>query len=76
MRKSLYSEQNQQFTSWLKEKRAEKGLNMRQLGEILEVHHSIVGKIETGQRRLDLLEYVQYCRAIEADPYEGLTYFL
>ncbi len=73
MRKSLYSNQNDALTSWLKQKRTEKGLTMRQLGALLDVHHSIIGKIETGQRRLDVVEFVKYCEILEADPHEGLA---
>jgi len=45
---------------------------MRELGEKLGVIHSWVGKIEQGERRLDLVEYVRLCKALEIDPHEGL----
>ncbi len=35
------------------------------------VHHSIIGKLET-ERRIDIVEYVEYCKALGIDPYEGL----
>jgi hypothetical protein len=45
---------------------------MKELGLLLNVHHSIVGKIELGERRLDVIEWIQYCEALNADPFECL----
>ena len=45
---------------------------MRELGEKLGVIHSWVGKIEQGERRLDLIEYIRICDALDIDPHEGL----
>lgn len=46
---------------------------MREVGPLLELPHSWVGKVETGERRLDVIEYVHLCRVIGADPNEGLS---
>ena len=45
---------------------------MRELGEKMKIHHSWVGKVEQGERRLDIMEYVSLCKALEVDPHEGL----
>ncbi len=45
---------------------------MRELGEKLDVIHSWVGKIEQGERRLDIIEYLRLCNALQIDPNEGL----
>ena len=45
---------------------------MRDLADIISEPHSFVGKIETGERRIDVFEYVQYCDALAIDPAEGL----
>ena len=37
------------------------------------IPHSWVGKVEIGERRLDLAEYVQFCRAIEVEPARGIA---
>jgi len=34
---------------------------------------SIVGKIEQGERRLDLIEFVHYCEALGANPHDELS---
>lgn len=46
---------------------------MRQAGELLGKPHSFVGKTEIGQRRLDVVEFVWYCRCLGFDPVEGLN---
>jgi len=45
---------------------------MRELGDMIDEPHSFIGKIESGERRLDVFEYVQYCKALSIDPAEGL----
>ena len=73
--KTLYSKESKQLTGWLKQKRSESGLTIRQLAAKLGWASSIVGKIEQGERRLDVVEYVQYCSALDTDPREGLECF-
>ena len=43
---------------------------MREFSEKVDLHHSIIGKIETGDRRLDVVEFIQYCKALEVNPRE------
>ena len=54
--------------SWLIEKRKETQLTQRQLAERLEVVHSLVGKVEKGERRLDVIEFRTYCQALGVKP--------
>jgi len=67
MGKTVSSEENAKLTKWLKTKRHEKGYTMRSLA------HSFIGKIENQERRLDVIEFVRYCNALEVDPYEALS---
>lgn len=76
MEKTIYSEDYAQLLQWLRDQRNEKGLTMRELGERLGVIHSWVGKVELGERRLDLIEYAHYCNALGIDPHEGLDLIL
>jgi len=73
MQKTIYSPEYSHLLNWLRSKRHERGISMRELGEKLEIHHSWVGKIEQGERRLDIVEYLRVCNALEIDPHEGLT---
>ncbi len=45
---------------------------MRDVGDLIAEPHSFVGKIESGERRIDVFEYVQYCEALEIEPSEGI----
>lgn len=45
---------------------------MRELAVRLNKPHSYIHKIEQGDRRLDVVEYVWYCNALGANPAEGL----
>ena len=71
--KTLYSKESKQLTSWLKERRIESGLTIRQLAAKLGWASSIVGKIEQGERRLDVIEYMVYCRALNVSPLDGIS---
>ncbi len=57
---------------WLKSCRIEQEITIRDLALKLEVHHSIVGKVETGARKLDALELVEYCFALNINPEEAV----
>ncbi len=73
MQRSIYSAKYQKLRGWLKAERQQTpGLSLRALAEKLGVHHSILGKIEQGERKLDVVEYVEYCEALGVDPHEGI----
>lgn len=74
--KSIYSVHAQAFRSWLKHQRELRGLSMRDLGAKINKPHSFVGKVESGERRLDLIEFLWYCQALQADPCTGVQYVL
>jgi transcriptional regulator with XRE-family HTH domain len=72
MYKSLYSPEHIRLIEWLKRQRQDQNLSMRDLAGRLDVPHSFIGKIEQGERRLDVIEYLQYCEALNVSPFEGL----
>mgnify|MGYP000131099622 CR=1 FL=1 len=72
MRSSVYSTQYQALRNWLKTKRLEKSLSLRDVGELVGRHHSVIGKLEQDRRKIDIVEYVEYCVALEIDPKEGV----
>jgi transcriptional regulator with XRE-family HTH domain len=74
--KSIHSTQYQMLISWLKDAREAQGLTMRDLAKKLEVPHSFVGKVEQCERRIDVIEYMAYCRALELSPVDGIEFLL
>ncbi len=72
MRKTLNSPEYKKLAAWLKEQREASGLNMRELAAKLETTHSFVGKVEQRERKLDVIEFLQYCEALKVSPIEGL----
>ena len=69
MSKSIYSEKSRILTRWLCQQRKAAGLTQRTFASKLGVHHSIVGKIEQGERRIDVVEFFEYCRVLDANPH-------
>ncbi|CAC9584830.1 hypothetical protein BHECKSOX_1908 [Bathymodiolus heckerae thiotrophic gill symbiont] len=73
MQKTIHSQSYPRVTKWLKEAREKKSLTMRQLAKILGVQHSIIWNIENNERRLDIVEYVNYCEKLNIDPIVGIN---
>lgn len=74
MIKSTNNQSYQKLIAWLKKSRLEKGLTVRQLGELLDEPFQFVSKIENGQRNLSVHEYVQYCEALGVNHQDGIRY--
>ncbi len=72
--KTIYSKEHEKLTAWLVARRKLSGSTVRQLAEQLGWPAAVVGKIFTGDRRLDVVEYADLCAALGADACEGLEY--
>jgi transcriptional regulator with XRE-family HTH domain len=68
MRKSIHEQPYTALRRALKAARKKAGLNQQAVAERLGRPQSYVAKYETGDRRLDVVEFVEVCRAVEADP--------
>jgi transcriptional regulator with XRE-family HTH domain len=55
---SINSTEIYTLLSWLRSARVDQGLSMRDLASRLGKPHSYVQKVEQGERRLDIVEYV------------------
>lgn len=73
MIKSINIEKYQKLLAWLKAERLSRGLSVRDLALIIDEPFQFVSKIETGQRKLNIYEYVQYCESLDLDPVKGLA---
>ncbi|MDI3378893.1 helix-turn-helix transcriptional regulator [Acinetobacter sp. V89_7] len=72
MTSSINTQEMLALTQWLKSMREEQHLSMRTLAERMEKPHSYIQKVEQGERRLDVVEYIWYCRSLGVNPYQGL----
>lgn len=74
MNKTIYSLRAKKLREWLRQSRLKQGHTMRSIADKIDVPHSWVQKIENGERRLDVVEYIEYCRTLGVDPLEGIEY--
>ncbi|PCI74801.1 MAG: transcriptional regulator [SAR86 cluster bacterium] len=70
--KTIYSTEHERLCSWLNANKEESDVSIRQLAKKLGWSPAIVGKVFTGDRRLDVIEYVQVCQSLNIDAHEGL----
>ncbi|MBE7508520.1 MAG: helix-turn-helix transcriptional regulator [Planctomycetia bacterium] len=54
----------------LRNMREEAGLTQRDLAKRLKMHNTMVHRSEIGDRRIDPVEFVAWCRACGTDPGE------
>jgi transcriptional regulator with XRE-family HTH domain len=72
MMKSPSTLRYRELLKWLKNERVEQGITVRELGALIDKPFQFVSKVETGNRKLDVYEYIQYCKALGVDYREGL----
>ena len=68
MDKTIYSRQSECLRTTLAALRKKAGLTQRQLAEKLRRERSLVGRLEMGERRLDVVEFYQFCKACGVEP--------
>lgn len=72
MRKSRktapFSPEYRRFCRLLKDAREEAGITQVALAKRLRKYQSYVAKYESGERRLDVIEFVRICRVLALDP--------
>ena len=72
MRKSIHHKLHRDLRDILINTRKDLGLSQRDFADQLGITHSIIGKIETGDRRLDVIEFYEYTKALGLVPSETL----
>lgn len=64
MLKNIHSSDHKRFCELVRCLREEKGVTQQALAQKLDVPQSFVSKVETGERRLDILELRSVCLAL------------
>lgn len=62
MVKTIYSKEHRNLVERLRKAREEKGLDQRDVAKLLGVSQSYVSKIESGQRRIDIVQLKAFAR--------------
>lgn len=68
MNKQLHSVRHKALVDALITAREKSGFTQRELARRLDRAHSFVGKIESGERQLNVLEFIEYCEVVGAAP--------
>lgn len=68
MEKSTHSAGYAALRSELRDARESAGLSQRDLALKLDVPHSWIAKVESGERRIDVVEFCWLMTACDADP--------
>jgi transcriptional regulator with XRE-family HTH domain len=73
VRKSAFSRRQKQFQEALADARERAGMTQAQLAARLGRPQSFVSKFENGERRLDVIEFLDVARALRIDPVRVIT---
>lgn len=76
MGRSVHSKAYRDLLALLIATRDRKGLTQAQLGERIGRTQSFVSKCERGERRLDVVEFVEFVKAMGLDPNDIFTQFV
>jgi transcriptional regulator with XRE-family HTH domain len=71
--KTIHNTRYQSLLTLLLEARANAGLTQKELASKLGRPQSFVSKTENAERRLDVIEFMDVCRGLDADPHELLV---
>lgn len=63
----MHSPEQEAFVALLRELRLAAGVTQAEFAERLGRHQSFVSKVESGERRIDLVELHGYCAALGLD---------
>lgn len=67
-KKSIYRHEYRVLVELLRQLREEKGVSQGAVASAFHWPQSTLSHVERGSRRLDLIEFLDYCHAIEIDP--------
>lgn len=76
MSRSTHHPHYQALLALLRELREGAGVTQSGLGEHLGNTQTFVSKVERGERRIDLVEFVEICEALAIDPRRAFAQFI
>lgn len=72
MEKVIFSEKHKYLVERLKKARNDSGLDQRKVVELLKVSQSYISKVESGQRRIDVIQLKKFAQIYK----KTLNYFI
>lgn len=76
MSRTLQSPRHEALRCFLIEKRKKAGLTQTEVAKKLKRYQSFVATVETGQRKIDVVELLAFAEAIGFDPREAIKRLL
>ena len=76
MSRTLSTARHARLVSFLIEKRKKAGLTQTDVAKRLRRYQSFVASVETGQRKVDVVELLAFAKAIGFDPREAIRKLL
>ena len=70
--KSLYTQEWEALLKILKDLRKKRRWTQAQVARKLGRPQSVVAKIEAGERKLDVCQFIEYVRILDSDPVEAI----
>lgn len=74
--KSIHSDDYQLFVALIIEARRAAGLTQSELSQKINKPQSFISKYERAERRLDFVEVITICEALQLNPFTFLTHFM
>ncbi|MEQ1514900.1 MAG: helix-turn-helix transcriptional regulator [Usitatibacteraceae bacterium] len=68
VRKTVYSPESRLLANFLSEARRRAGVLQSEVAEKMGTDQTVISNIERGQRRIDVVEFYRFAKAIDADP--------
>jgi transcriptional regulator with XRE-family HTH domain len=75
MEKSLYSKKYKLFISLLREYRRKKDITQAELAKAIGTKQAVISKFEKCERRVDILEFINMCEALNVSTLEFMEEF-
>ncbi|WP_417798916.1 helix-turn-helix domain-containing protein [Terasakiella pusilla] len=72
MEKTLGTDRHKALVDLLIEQRKAIGMTQQQFADSIDEHQSYVARLESGQRRVDVIEFLRFCSLLKLNPNEAL----
>lgn len=72
--RSIHNRRYKAIIAFIRKRREEAGITQKEMTKVMHLRQNIISKIETCERRIDLLELLQYCGGVNISIQEIVDY--